>query len=331
MKTHGLLTGPTVEVGGPGVRGRRHASCSCATTAASGVNNGVKATVAAVDTPRGTITVGDGPRPQGDRAPTTSPAGHVAHGYATTIHKAQGATVDRAFLLGSDTLYREAGYTGAVPGPRTPPTCTWSPTRPRPGPRRPGRRRSPNWRPASGSPKAQLLASDQLPAHPAATAGGGPADRRAGGRRRTPGRPTGRPTPPRRAPTSSGWTSIAAKSTGGALCKPASPPNATPWASPPSPTRPTTSSTPSARRPTAGADRQRWAALAGRVEAYRHTHGITDAADVLGPRPEKLAQLRRVAPHPGRHRQLPPPQPRPRPRPRTRPMTTTSTVPACRP
>ena len=29
---------------------------------------------------------------------------------ATTIHKAQGQTVDRAFVLGSDTLYQEAGY-----------------------------------------------------------------------------------------------------------------------------------------------------------------------------------------------------------------------------
>ncbi len=39
-------------------------------------------------------------------------AGHLAHAYATTVHKAQGATVDRAFLLGSDQLYREAGYVG---------------------------------------------------------------------------------------------------------------------------------------------------------------------------------------------------------------------------
>ena len=37
-------------------------------------------------------------------------AGRLTHGYAMTVHKAQGATVDRAFVLGSEALYREAGY-----------------------------------------------------------------------------------------------------------------------------------------------------------------------------------------------------------------------------
>jgi conjugative relaxase-like TrwC/TraI family protein len=37
--------------------------------------------------------------------------GHLEHAYAITGHAAQGATVDRAFVLGGDDLYREWGYT----------------------------------------------------------------------------------------------------------------------------------------------------------------------------------------------------------------------------
>lgn len=37
-------------------------------------------------------------------------AGYLRHGYAVTIHKAQGSTCDHSLVLGSDDLYREMGY-----------------------------------------------------------------------------------------------------------------------------------------------------------------------------------------------------------------------------
>ena len=43
-------------------------------------------------------------------------AGHLTHGYATTIYKAQGATVDRCFVLADDTLAREHAYTALSRG-----------------------------------------------------------------------------------------------------------------------------------------------------------------------------------------------------------------------
>jgi hypothetical protein len=38
-------------------------------------------------------------------------AGLLSHGYATTIHKAQGATVERALVLADDTMAAEHAYT----------------------------------------------------------------------------------------------------------------------------------------------------------------------------------------------------------------------------
>ena len=83
-----------------------------------GVRNGDRATIEAIDSDHRTMRIrtGDGMR--------TLPAeyldaGHVAHGYATTIHKAQGATVDHSLVLGTDDLYREAGYVALSRGRTT--------------------------------------------------------------------------------------------------------------------------------------------------------------------------------------------------------------------
>lgn len=74
-----------------------------------GVRNGDRGTIERVDAVDRTMRVrmADGVR----TLPTEYlDAGRVTHAYATTIHKAQGATVDRSLVLGTDDLYREAGY-----------------------------------------------------------------------------------------------------------------------------------------------------------------------------------------------------------------------------
>jgi hypothetical protein len=42
----------------------------------------------------------------------------LEHAYAMTVHKAQGLTVDHAFLYGTGALTREAGYVGLSRGRR---------------------------------------------------------------------------------------------------------------------------------------------------------------------------------------------------------------------
>ncbi len=83
-----------------------------------GVCNGTRATIESVDPDARTLTV------RADNRRFALPASYlddrnVAHGYATTIHKAQGATFDRGLLLGTDELYRERGYVGMSRGRET--------------------------------------------------------------------------------------------------------------------------------------------------------------------------------------------------------------------
>jgi hypothetical protein len=76
-----------------------------------GVVNGMRAEVVDVDQDRRTVHVADDAGKRTEISRRYLDEGWLDHGYALTAHAAQGATVDRSFVLGSDDLYREWGYT----------------------------------------------------------------------------------------------------------------------------------------------------------------------------------------------------------------------------
>jgi len=85
-----------------------------------GVLNGTRGTVTGIDVAAGALEVctDDGRAVQ---LPRWYLAGShrrrwVDHGYAITGHKSEGMTTDRAFVLGSEDLYREWGYTAMSRG-----------------------------------------------------------------------------------------------------------------------------------------------------------------------------------------------------------------------
>ncbi len=81
-----------------------------------GLTNGQRGTIVHTDGPDGFLVHFDHePRPR--LVPDAYlDAGHIDHGYAMTVHKAQGLTSDRAYVLGSPDLYAEAGYTALSRG-----------------------------------------------------------------------------------------------------------------------------------------------------------------------------------------------------------------------
>jgi conjugative relaxase-like TrwC/TraI family protein len=74
-----------------------------------GLVNGEAGVVADLAPDRMTVELGRGRRVEVPAQYASD--GGLDHGYAVTAHRAQGATVDAAFVLGSDELYREWGYT----------------------------------------------------------------------------------------------------------------------------------------------------------------------------------------------------------------------------
>ena len=76
-----------------------------------GVRNGMRATINRVH-PMGSVdlTVMTTDRQRIDVPRWYTDQGHLTHGYAMTIHKAQGLTCDTALVYATDDLYRELGY-----------------------------------------------------------------------------------------------------------------------------------------------------------------------------------------------------------------------------
>ena len=110
LKAEGKLSNAELEVAG-----RRFAAgdrvVGTRNDRGRGILNGQRGTVTAIDQQRRAVKV----RLDSGREVTLDSgylaAGRLDHAYALTAHKAQGATVDRSFVLGSEDLYRELGYT----------------------------------------------------------------------------------------------------------------------------------------------------------------------------------------------------------------------------
>ncbi|MEI2699056.1 MAG: MobF family relaxase [Microthrixaceae bacterium] len=81
----------------------------------NGIRNGTVGTITDIDHRHRSVTISTD---DGDRGLDSDylDAGHMRHGYAVTVHKAQGRTCDHGLLLASDDMHREMGYVGLSRG-----------------------------------------------------------------------------------------------------------------------------------------------------------------------------------------------------------------------
>ncbi len=109
MAAAGRLDGDSIQIGGS-TFARGDEVMTIRNHPQLGVVNGTRGRVAAVDAQSRELTI----ETDGGRHSTLPPsylgAGHLTHAYAITGHKSQGMTVDKAFVLGDETLYKEWGY-----------------------------------------------------------------------------------------------------------------------------------------------------------------------------------------------------------------------------
>ena len=84
----------------------------------SGILNGTRGLVAQLDVEHRSFTVITDDNERLMIPFSYADGGHLTHGYATTIHKAQGLTVDRCFVLADDAATREHAYTALSRGRR---------------------------------------------------------------------------------------------------------------------------------------------------------------------------------------------------------------------
>jgi conjugative relaxase-like TrwC/TraI family protein len=84
-----------------------------------GVLNGTRATIEHVDLHGETVRLRADGGARVDLPFRYAEAGHLTHGYATTIHKAQGLTVDHCYVLADETTSREHAYTALSRGRQT--------------------------------------------------------------------------------------------------------------------------------------------------------------------------------------------------------------------